>query len=889
MRGETFQFNQWALLAQAKGRANRQAALPRGVGPRRCRSNPALRLILAGLLAWLWLPSAALGQATATKTGDAPAALPSIAGAVTVNAEPGQASNLAHILVTLSNPAGDLVKSTFTDDAGHFEFTQLAPGTYTLAISADGFNPWSKSVSVRPGESVPQDATLEINTVKEQIEVQAQDLDISTGSAEITSTVTDRQLDALPLAAPKFTEALPIQSGVIRTHEGKLNFNGQGESQGILVVNSTENVDPVTGSFSISVPIDVIQRMSVHSSPDTAEYGGFSGGLTAIETKPPSDSWNFKVHDLTPSFRGKDGHLAGVGMFRPRLVFGGPLLQGKLDFSEELTYEVNNLEVRGLSWPVNETRTRSITSFTQVRYLVSARHLIDIDLNIFPLRTRFANINALVPQSASSDYGQTGVSVGISDSYQFESGELLNTVFRFTRLDSHAHGQGAADMEITPEGWGGNFFNSWSRNANQLEFRPGLQFKDASWHGLHQLKIGADVSRRSFAGSSLSHTVKLLREDGTLAEEIDFQGEGWQNAAATEAGEFVEDHWILDPRLALNLGARFSTQSIGRGAALGPHIGLEFSPRKNGRTVIRAGAGTVYGHAALLAPSFLDNPTRVIRFFDASGMPAGEPIVLQNTYAQENAGAGPAFSSRIPRTSPRTFTWTVGIERQFRGNISLKASYLDSQTRDLFVVNPVIDIAGGDSALALSGTGAARYRRLSATFHARPFRRGDLDVAYTWSRSRGDLNTLSDAYMPFEQPVIRPNVYGIVASDVPNRLVATGLFRLPWNVVVSPVADVHTGLPYSNVDALQNYAGVPDSRRFPTFFSLDTRVYREFPLRLPFLERSPNRKVRLGLYTINLTGHQNAHDVYNNNASPLLGTFAGLQKRVNGFVVDFVD
>jgi hypothetical protein len=350
--------------------------------------------------------------------------------------------------------------------------------------------------------------------VTQQIEVQGENLEIATDSAETIETVSNLELQTLPLAEQKFTAALPLTPGVIQTPQGRLNFNGQSENQGILVLNSTEAVDPVTGSFSIPLPVDVIQSMSVHSSPDTAEYGGFSGALTEIETKPPFDAWSFRLHDLTPSFRGKNDHLVGIGEFTPRLVFGGPLINGRLNFTEELTYEVSNLAVRGLSWPVNETKTRSVTSFTQLQFIISSRHLLDVNVNVFPLRRQFADINALVPQSASSTYGQNGVSVGISNSYQLSSGGLLNTVFRYTRFDSHAHGQGPDDMLVTPDGWGGDYFNSWSRNANELELRPSFQFADVNWHGQHRVRIGLDASRRWFVGTSESRSVRVLRQDG---------------------------------------------------------------------------------------------------------------------------------------------------------------------------------------------------------------------------------------------------------------------------------------------------------------------------------------------------------------------------------------
>jgi len=305
--------------------------------------------------------------------------------------------------------------------------------------------------------------------------------------------------------------------------------------------------------------------------------------------------------------------------------------------------------------------------------------------------------------------------------------------------------------------------------------------------------------------------------------------------------------------------------------------------------VIRAGAGAVYGHIPLLAADFVDNPTRVISFFDPSGTMVGEPVLLQNTYLQSDTGPAAQTLSRIPRTSPRTFTWSFEVERELLRNVSLKVSYLDSQTRNLFVVDPLLNTTVSGSMLALANTGTSRYRRVEATVNARPFEHANLNVSYVWSRARGDLNALSDTFVPFEQPVIRPNVAGVLSSDVPHRVVSWGIVDLPWKLTLSPVVDVHTGLPYSNVDVLQNYVGAPNSLRFPTFFSLDARIYREFPLRLPFIGRSTKRKIRLGVYSLNLTNHLNPHDIYNNVASPLFGQFAGYNRRVDGLVVEIVN
>lgn len=814
----------------------------------------------------------------------------SITGQVTAATGGDQTSDLAGIDVWLSGPAtGAARRSVSSDENGRFQFKQLARGAYKLETSPEGFQPWVATVRLEDDQAVVQDIVLHINSEVQGIEVRGEAADISTESAEAGGALNAQHLDALPLAQQKFTDALALTPGVVQTHEGKLNFDGQTESEGILLINSTENVDPVTGSFSFGVPIDVVESMSVHDAPDSAEYGGFSGGLTRIETKAPSNAWNYRLHDFLPGFRGKNGVLRGIADFTPRLVFGGPLIKDKLNFTEELTWEVRNQPVRGLPWPYNEVKTHAFTSFTEMQAILSSHHLVDVNVNVFPLRRRFADIDALVPQVASSNYHQNGVSVGISDSYQWSSGALLNTVVRYTRFLSDSEGQGVADMLITPEGWGGNFFNSWSRTGNEIEFRPAYQFATKTWHGLHELKIGVDASRRNYSGTSASHPIELLREDGSIAERIAFQGPGSLHGAATEVAEFVEDHWKINSHLAVDYGARLASQSIGRTAALGPQVAVAYSPGRNGKTVIRAGSGLFYGHVPLLAADFTDNPTRLISFFDPSGALIGGPIVLRNAYLPSGNSAGAQYVQTDPGTSPRTFNAHLQVEQELTRNLSIRLGYLVSETRHLFTLDPFVNPAAGNSILGLANDGSAHYRQLEVTVHARPVERGELNVSYVWSRARGDLNTLSGFFVPFEQPVIRPNVSGILSSDVPHRFVGWGVLPLPWKLSLSPVVDVHTGLPYSALDARQDYAGVPNSLRFPTYFSLDIKVYREFALHMPFVGRSSHRKLRLGLYSLDVTNHQNANAVYNEVVSPFFGRFAGFDRRIDGFVIDILN
>jgi Carboxypeptidase regulatory-like domain len=833
--------------------------------------------------------SAAPGTACAQTKGELPQSPRcTIRGVVKVLGQQAEPSPLEGIRVELRESSQDSQPlTTLTDSAGHYEFTELREAAYTLSVSQKGFKPFAETISVNANRTSVADISLTFETVAEKVEVKEQTTNVSTEYSLPAATVDNEQLETLPLAQQKFREALPLVPGVVRTLDGKLSVRGTSENQGMLEVDSAKTVDPVTGSFSIPVPIDAIQTVNVEKTPFSAENGGFSGGLTKIETTPPPSDWFYKVKDFNVSLRGKNDHFVGVSQATPRVSFGGPISAGKLNFSEVFEYDVRRDPVRGLAWPRNEIKSQGFNSFTRIQAILSPQHVLSADVNVFPMRTQFANITALVPQTASSDYNQKGVSAGISDLRSFRSGALLRIALRYTRFDSNAHGQGPADMLINPEGWGGNFFDSWTRNANQFEAYPTFQFAPKKWLGRHELKIGADVTHRSYAGNNASHPVQLLRQDGTIAEEISFTSNGPLSASATDVEEFIQDQWTLNGQLAISLGGRLTSETVGRTGAFGPRLGVAYSPGKNQKTIFRAGAGLFYDRVSLLEASFAKNPARTLSLLDETGQPIGSPILYLNAFVGN--GAGP-LSSRVrsaPGSSPRSFVGNVEIDRQLWSTATLRVSWLYSQTRDLFIVNPVAGVFGGNGLLGLFNTGTANYHEFEATLHFQPIRRADLNVSYIWSRARGDLNTASNIFLPFEQPVIRPNVSGILPSDVPNRVVSWGVFHLPLALTVTPVVDVHTGFPYSSVDVIQNYAGVPNGVRFPTFFSLDAQAYRDFQLHMPFTERGKRHKVRVGLYSINLTNHGNFREVYNNVTSPFFGRFTGFQRRVDGFLLSF--
>jgi carboxypeptidase family protein len=814
----------------------------------------------------------------------------SIKGTISTKQEDAS-SDLSGISVKLSAvpPEGDAL-SADTDDAGHYEFKGIKPGKYTVSVNQQGFKPVSKTISVSPGQVAVQDFSLELETVSQQVEVKEQTQVISTESvSNPEATVTHRELVALPTPEEKIREVIPITPGVIKTQDGKLTFKGADENQSLFLVNSAQTADPVTGSFSIAVPTDAVQSFAVYKTPYNAGLGSFSGGLTTIETKPPQEQWNYYVKNIVPSILGKNDSIVGIAQATPGVDFGGPLIEGKLFFSEVFQYDMKKTTVRGLPWPDDISKKQGFNSFTTLELILSPKQILTLTINAFPLRQQHVGINALVPEPASNDLNQKGIALHLSDKYQQDSGAIFSAVAQFTRFDSNAHGEGLDDMLISPEGWGGNFFNQWSRRGKQLQFLPSYQFAEKHWLGKHEIHVGVDVNYRSYFGVSTANPIQLLEQDGTLDEEINFQPAAAQITSDTSVAEFVQDHWILNPHWTIDAGARLSSETSGWSAAFAPRVGIAYTPDKAGKTVIRAGAGLFYSMLPLLAADFDVNPTRVVSQFDPTGQLIGPPVTYTNAYV---GGLNPLTSGILPQgpgTTPRNFTWSIEGDRELRRNVVLRVGYIDSHTTYLFVVNPFTGATGQDSFLGLTNTGSSHYREVESTVRFTVHQNNEVNASYIWSRSRGDLNNLSDVMIPFLQPVIRPNVYGILPSDVPNRVVTWGVFSLPKKFTLSPILDVHTGYAYSDVDVLQNYVGTPNGQRFATYLSLDVKIYRLF--QVPFLGVKSGKihHIRLGFYALNVTNHGNFNAVFNNVTAPNFGQFVGFLDRRDGAVIDFID
>ncbi len=836
------------------------------------------RLAAALLIALLWLPVIAAAQMS---TG-------TLRGATTALNPQGQAFPVGGVAIKLTaNAPGLAPMTTYSNESGQYELQDIPAGPYTLEATIEGFKPVKREITITAGQTLTEDIRIQFLEIRQKVEVRETAPIVSTqGTNPATQTLQTKQLLTIPVVQQELKQELPVTPGVVQLQSGKLFIKGVPESESMLLLDSAQAVDPVTGTYSIDVPIDAIQSVEVYKAPFGAQYGGFVGGMTSVELKAPPSQWSLTMHDLNPSIRGKEGDLVGFARATPRISFGFPVLKDKVNFSESFLYELRKPDVRGLAWPNDSKKTQGYNSISHFQFLLSQRNVASLTVNLFPRRYQWADLNVLIPRPATADMGQKGYSIEGSDTYQFRSGGILHTLFAYTNMDGYAHGHGPEDMLLTPTGIGGNYFNTLSRNSHQEEGQSIFNLPAKRWSGTHEMMFGTDIIHRDFTGASQSHPVLILRNDGTAAERTDFSAPGNLSASDTTAAVFGQDHWIFTNRLAATLGLRYFGTTDGNAVNFAPRLGMVYALDQSARTVLQGGIGMFYDRTPLLAPSFADNPTRIITPLDLSGTPMGPPVPYLNQCSRIVGGSPQILPDCSDLGStPRNLTWRIQLTHRFSRKVTAKFSTLYSHTTRLFIINPVTGPAGKGT-LLLSNLGSSRYHEYEFTLDYRAGENANFSVSYVRSKGQGDLNTTDNIFVPLEIPVIRPDVYANLPSDFPNRLSGFGLFKMPLGFMLSPSVDLHSGFPYSNVDVLQNYVGKANSQRYPIFFSLNWRLYRDFPLPFHF---HPGHKFRFGIYSIDTTGRQNPTAVYNNITSPMFGQFAGLGKRINGIVIEFAD
>ncbi len=190
--------------------------------------------------------------------------------------------------LVISNIATGITRTAQGSNDGAFSFAEVAPGTYTLLVEAQGFKKvLVPQLIVEVGTTASVNITLEVGTVSEEVTVTATETQeiVNTVNAQIGDVVDRRRILDLPLDGRNPLDLATLQAGADET--GRVNGE-RARALNVTVngINASDNFNKSERSLltgpAIPVTVESVGEFQVTTELATAEYGRGGAQVNAI-------------------------------------------------------------------------------------------------------------------------------------------------------------------------------------------------------------------------------------------------------------------------------------------------------------------------------------------------------------------------------------------------------------------------------------------------------------------------------------------------------------------------------------------------------------------------------------------------------------------------------
>ncbi len=131
---------------------------------------------------------------TAILSGFAPPGLATLRGVI----HDPQHRPLAGAQIVIKGALSKEPRSFTSNSNGEFEAAGIAPGTYTISVSAQGFRTLEEQVQVQPGKSAILHFQLEVGTLSQKVEVSSQASRLKTETSTVQTYVSSQEIQRTP-------------------------------------------------------------------------------------------------------------------------------------------------------------------------------------------------------------------------------------------------------------------------------------------------------------------------------------------------------------------------------------------------------------------------------------------------------------------------------------------------------------------------------------------------------------------------------------------------------------------------------------------------------------------------------------------------------------------
>src|SRR6478735_6365690 len=269
--------------------------------------------------------------------------------------------------VTILNEGTALTRTVVTDASGEYTAPSLPTGHYTVLAELQGFKALTLSnIDVGVDQRVRIDLKLEVGAMTESVSIQAEAPLVQTSSSELGTTVTNEQIEALPLNGRNFVNLTRTIPGVLRGIPGanidgagslawrasaSFSANGQRPRDNNYMLDGVDNNETWLQTVVIFPSVDALDEFKLQTSTYSAEFGRSLGGVVNLQIKSGANQMHGSAFEFlrNDAFDANNFFNNRAGREKPDFsqhqyggTIGGPLKKDKtFYFFDYQGYKIN--------------------------------------------------------------------------------------------------------------------------------------------------------------------------------------------------------------------------------------------------------------------------------------------------------------------------------------------------------------------------------------------------------------------------------------------------------------------------------------------------------------------------------------------------------------------
>ena len=202
--------------------------------------------------------------------------------------------------VTVKSNESGSTQTRNTNAQGAYRFSLLSPGTYTISVSAPGFQAAQIQATITVGQAATANLQLALGSASQTVEVSAGAEAVQAENSEISTTVTQQQIALTPNPGNDLSYIVQTAPGAVMNTQagfGNASTFGLPATSNLFTVNGMNENDPFlnlnnSGATNLLLGKNDIREATIVNNGYSGQYGGLAGANVNYVTRAGTNTWH---------------------------------------------------------------------------------------------------------------------------------------------------------------------------------------------------------------------------------------------------------------------------------------------------------------------------------------------------------------------------------------------------------------------------------------------------------------------------------------------------------------------------------------------------------------------------------------------------------------------